>query len=259
MAIKEGFLRMDEEDIVAKSSTGTDRSIAPAARPESLTRFVHDAIRKAIVDKTLEPGARVTEAGLAEQLNVSKTPVREVLLELRQAGLIEDWGRRGGRIISPSRQAITEVIECREAIEVYLAGAVAERASPEACGQIVDLARRSRFAAEKSDGIGFHEVNLSFHLAFADAIGNSLLRRNIDNVLTLGAVLRLRDFPKQSPLMQFAEDHMAIAEAVLNGDRAAAEEAARAHVRHSADYNLAAFAESEQRSEGHLATAHANV
>lgn len=233
--------------------SATTKSAKPglslSARPESLTRSVFEAIRGAIIDKTLEPGMRVTEASLAEQLNVSKTPVREALLELRQAGLIEDWGRRGGRIISPSAKAITEVGELREAVEVYLAGAVAERSAPAARRQIMELAQRCLVTAKKQDGVGFHELNLAFHLAFADALDNRMLRRSVDNILTLSALLRMRDFPKLSPLMDFAAGHVAIAEAVLDGDRIRAEKAARDHVHHSLNYNLGAFREFEQRSQ----------
>ncbi len=58
-------------------------------KPESLADVVYSAIREAIVSKQLLPGERVTEAGLATRLHVSKTPVREAMLRLQEVGLIE--------------------------------------------------------------------------------------------------------------------------------------------------------------------------
>lgn len=64
-------------------------------KPESLADVVYETIREAIINRVIPPGSRLTEAALADQLNVSKTPVREALLKLRQIGLVEPSGRRG--------------------------------------------------------------------------------------------------------------------------------------------------------------------
>ena len=62
----------------------------PLEAPERLADMVYETIRQSIMDKTLAPGARLTESGLAAQLGVSKTPVREALLRLRRIGVIRD-------------------------------------------------------------------------------------------------------------------------------------------------------------------------
>ena len=71
-------------------------------RPDSLTDAVYEAIRRGIIDRRLAPGSPVTEAALAEQLGVSKTPVREALLRLKDIGVIEPNGKRGGRVVQLS-------------------------------------------------------------------------------------------------------------------------------------------------------------
>src|SRR2546429_2443129 len=79
------------------------------ARPESLADMVYDAIRRLVMDKTLPPGSRVSENALAERLGVSKTPVREAMLRLRQIGVIQSDGVRGGRVArSPLPQSRPE-------------------------------------------------------------------------------------------------------------------------------------------------------
>src|ERR1700716_2927871 len=99
--------------------------LALHTRPESLSEVVYETIRDAIVNRTIPPGVRVTEAGLAKQLNVSKTPVREALLRLREIGLIEPSGVRGGRIILPSPTSIRQAYEVRLALETFAAEAAA--------------------------------------------------------------------------------------------------------------------------------------
>src|ERR1043166_7375335 len=73
------------------------QQLAPLTeKPESLTQLVYQALRDAIISKRLPPGERVSEASLARQLRVSKTPVREALLRLHAIGLVEADGGRGG-------------------------------------------------------------------------------------------------------------------------------------------------------------------
>src|SRR5262245_11921143 len=97
-----------------------------ATRPALLAEMVQDAIRDAIVTRRLSPGERITEAALAKQLGVSKTPVREALLKLEYIGLIEPDGARGGRIITPSPESIRSAYEVRMGLETqavrFLAG-----------------------------------------------------------------------------------------------------------------------------------------
>src|SRR5919204_5450508 len=94
-------------------------------RPESLAEMVYEAIRQSIMDKTLKPGSRVSEVGLARQLGVSKTPVREAMLRLRRIGVIESEGLRGGQVVRPSAAAIRQAYELREALEVFAVRQVA--------------------------------------------------------------------------------------------------------------------------------------
>jgi DNA-binding GntR family transcriptional regulator len=84
------------------------QQLAPLTeKPESLTQLVYQALRDAIISKRLPPGERVSEASLARQLRVSKTPVREALLRLHAIGLVEADGGRGGAHCPPVGRADT--------------------------------------------------------------------------------------------------------------------------------------------------------
>jgi DNA-binding GntR family transcriptional regulator len=193
------------------------------------------------VEKAIPPGTRVTEASLAAQLNVSKTPVREALLELRQAGLIEDWGRRGGRIVAPSERRLREISETREALATYLARRAAEVATIKQREQVLKIATQGYKAAQMEDSDSYHKENLNFYEYLAEVIDNRMILDLIRKNLTLGAVLRLRDYAKAIPLVRFAEGNLAVAKAISEGKPDDADAAARERIRTSLTYNIDAF------------------
>ena len=116
------------------------QQLAPLTeKPESLTQLVYQALRDAIISKRLPPGERVSEASLARQLRVSKTPVREALLRLHAIGLVEADGGRGGRIVRPSAELIQHTYEVRGALESLAARLAVERATPAQRSQLLEL------------------------------------------------------------------------------------------------------------------------
>lgn len=211
----------------------------PLEAPERLADMVYETIRQSIMDKSLAPGARLTESGLATQLGVSKTPVREALLRLRRIGVIEPDGVRGGRVISPSRGAIREAYEIREALEVFAVRSVAARVSGSDLERISDAAARSLQHAERGDQAGFREWDFAFHRAIAEAAANPRLKQLIEDVFTLIGTLRQRDFPDSSWSVECARGHVRMADAIAKRDVAEAENAAREHIRRVERYVLA--------------------
>jgi DNA-binding GntR family transcriptional regulator len=212
-------------------------------RPESLTDAVYEAIRDAIINKSIAPGSRVTEAALAEQLNVSKTPVREALLKLRQIGLVESSGRRGGRVTLPSRGSIQHAYEARRVLESAAAELVAERGSDADIGQISDAAKRCLAAAEAGDFAGFLRWDTSFHEQIADATGNPRLCELANDSLALVMALRRRDVPSAGDSVACARAHVGIAGALTARDPDRARQAMSDHVRQVEGYVLASLDE----------------
>ncbi|MGN6174773.1 MAG: GntR family transcriptional regulator [Streptosporangiaceae bacterium] len=199
-------------------------------KPESLTQLVYQALRDAIISKRLPPGERVSEASLARQLRVSKTPVREALLRLHAIGLVEADGGRGGRIVRPSAELIRHTYEVRGALESLAARLAAERATPAQRSELLELAAASLAAAQDQDLDGFRRHDEAFHDVLAAASANSYLARLIDNAYTLTAAARQRDVPRAGDSTDCATGHIRIAEAIAGCDAAAATAEAAAHV-----------------------------
>lgn len=85
--------------------------------PKSLTESVLDHLRNEIVSGKLELGAAISERRLAEQLNVSKTPVREALAQLRNEGLVTVVPRKGAYVFSLSAREVVEICDFRITLE----------------------------------------------------------------------------------------------------------------------------------------------
>jgi DNA-binding GntR family transcriptional regulator len=221
----------------------TDGDVFSELHAESLSDRVFEAIRAAIMQKSLPPGSRLTEAGLAQQFKVSKTPVREALVRLRQVGLIEPEGRRGGRVIRPSREAILWAYETREALECLTARTAAERASDAQRSEILAAAQQSLGGARAGDLAEFRRADGEFHASVKAVSGNPRLSALLDDVFALIVTLRQRDTPDRDESTECGHAHVAIAEAIAAGDADAAEREMRAHVRHVKGFVSAAFAD----------------
>lgn len=230
---------------MAERSAGdlTVANMPAAERPDSLAHSVYTTIRQAIIDGRLQPATRVTETGLAKQLGVSKTPVREALLRLKEIGLIEaDGVSAGGRIITPSETEIRDTYEVRETLETSSARLAAERGDMDMLLEARREAERTVVAADRRDHGAYREADEAFHAMIARAGGNRRLARLIDDTNALISVLRQRAVPGVDASPLCASHHMRISEALIARDGDQAVELMREHVRYVATEILAHFA-----------------
>lgn len=198
-------------------------------KPESLTQMVYDAIRLAIVSKEIAPGTPVSEAQLARDLQVSKTPVRETLLRLQTVGLVEPDGARGLRVITPSLDRIADAYDIRGMLEAGAARLAAERASAEEKEDILQKANESLSAAQSGDSTGFARLDAEFHLEIAAAAKNPRLLTLVEDALSLTRVLRQRDVPAKTDATRCGDQHVGIAQLIIAGDPAGAARHAAQH------------------------------
>ena len=194
-------------------------------KPEPLAEIVFGIVRDAIVRKDLPPGSRISEARLAAQLNVSKTPAREAILRLESIGLVVTDGNRGARVVTPSAANIQHAFEVRMALEAFAARQAAEPAAPTDHALLRELAEQSLRRAEAGDGAGFRELDRQLHAAIAQATDNELLARLAGNAYTLVWALRQRDTPSIGYQVGCAQEHLRIVDAIAahDADRAAGE------------------------------------
>ncbi len=227
---------IDDRWVPATPTDGADG--LDAVSTPSLSSVVFQSVRAAIIDKSIPPGSRLTEASLAARLDTSKTPVRETLLRLRQIGLVEPVGRRGYRVIRPSREAIEQAYEVREALEGMAAGVAADRASTAERTAMREAAACSLTGALDGDLAMFRRWDEEFHGLVAAATRNPRLQAVIDDSADLVVTLRSRDLPYAQASVECGKHHEAIAAAIARGDRPGAEAAMRDHIRQVSSYVL---------------------
>jgi DNA-binding GntR family transcriptional regulator len=201
------------------------------SKPESLTDLVLDAVRDAIVEKTLAPGMRVSEAMLAARLQVSKTPVREALLRLRHMGLVES-ANGGLHVVQPSKETIRNAYELRAGLERAAAMHAATRRCDGDSAALAEFAATSLSCAKAGNAEGFREFDRKFHGLVARCSGNPTLASAIDDALLLASALRLRDVPATGDSAECASEHVRIAEAIKAGEADLAATAMQAHIEH---------------------------
>ena len=150
----------------------------PAAPPDrlyiaSVVDQVYMAIRERISSGSLPRGARVHQEDLAEELGVSRTPVREALRRLAAEGLVEMRTNRGARVADVDQIGMRSSYEARTVIEPGAARLAAGRRLEEPLARMraaVAAQRRSLRSVQRS-----FEANREFHLALAEASGNEFL------------------------------------------------------------------------------------
>jgi DNA-binding GntR family transcriptional regulator len=206
---------------------------APAAdrlNIASVVDQVYTAIRERISSGSLPRGARVHQEDLAEDLGVSRTPVREALRRLAAEGLVEMRTNRGARVADVDQVGMRVSYEARTVIEPGAARLAATRRPPEPIARMraaVAAQRRSLRNVQRS-----FEANREFHLALAAASGNDVLVQFAERlwVARIGETIYERQVRTQERMLLDVREHELIIEAIEAGDARRAESLARRHL-----------------------------
>jgi len=195
---------------------------------------LRDAIEEAIISGEYQPGDRLEELVLATQFGVSRTPVREALRQLHEAGVIEIKPRRGASVAVVSPQHLLNMFETMAGLEA-LAGRLAARRLDET-GRAEILACHEACDAARKDGPdAYYYENERFHLAIYKASANSFLEdqaRSLHRRLKPYRRLQLRSLNR---VEHSFHEHEQIVEAILSGNAEAAAQHLWDHVTIQAD------------------------
>jgi DNA-binding GntR family transcriptional regulator len=147
----------------------------PLRQPKSLADQAADQIRAMIINGQLPSGEPLSEMALAQHLGVSKTPVREAFLRLKQDGLVETSPRRGTYVFEMDREQVRQLSRFRFVLE----RSALDMLSPEARDQLAADQRRlieaMREAISQGDGPKYRALDTKYHLAIARQSGNAFL------------------------------------------------------------------------------------
>ncbi|HYD08935.1 MAG TPA: GntR family transcriptional regulator [Acidimicrobiales bacterium] len=148
-------------------------------------------VRAAIVENRYPPGHRLVEQRIAEELGLSRTPVREALRMLQAEGLVVSERNRGAMVRPLSETEVVDLYGLRIRLESYAVEIATERASEEQLGALVDAADAFRVVCAANDVALLHEANRRFHDGILDAARHhrlaAMLARTVDIPLVFRA------------------------------------------------------------------------
>lgn len=191
--------------------------------------YAYARLKSSILDGHLQPGARLREAELASLLGISRTPLRQALARLELEGLLEVLPRAGLVVSSLDDQAVLELYSTRELLEGAAAAMAAENATQADIDRLAGVLEQGEtFPTDPNE---LRRLNRSFHDALYDASHNRFLIKSLQGLHDALALLGQTTLTAPGRPEAAHEEHRAIVAAIARGDAAAAEAAARAHVR----------------------------
>ncbi|MDQ4051997.1 MAG: GntR family transcriptional regulator [Actinomycetota bacterium] len=142
-------------------------------RATTLADSAYQRISDALLAGTIEPGSRLVMDQLAQELDISRTPVRDALLRLEREGLIEPSGRRGYVVRAVGVDDSIHLYEARESVECFAARRAAAMGAPAI--EHVRAAVRAAAGTDLSDVRAVYEANLAIHRSFVEVLDNPVM------------------------------------------------------------------------------------
>jgi DNA-binding GntR family transcriptional regulator len=201
---------------------------------------------------SLEPGAKLSEITLSEQLGISRTPVREALIQLSNEGLVQFRGNGRCHVATLTKQDVIEMADVRIGLEATAARALARTIQPDQLAELNKLAlaadRAERQAKSRAEWDSAEEA---FHQRLVELAGNT---RIIELLQRQGLLERLLTLPMSDNWRRFATKgdpgHKMIVEALATGDPEQCDRIVRSHTEIRKQHLLETFEEMERASNG---------
>ncbi len=198
-------------------------------RAPSLADQVARQIQDWLADGTLERGRFYSVQQMSDRLDVSRSPVREAMLALHQAGLIEISRNRGFRVVVPTGRDIAEIFAIRLALEPGAAATAARVDGVGTARRLTAVMTRLREAA-RFDDERFTAVDREFHAVILSAAGNERIAQIIERLRDATQNLGASTAHRSRSLRVIAGEHRPLIGAIRQGDQGAAHEAMREHL-----------------------------
>jgi DNA-binding GntR family transcriptional regulator len=204
----------------------------------SLRDQVVQAVRDAIIQGKFRPGEKIPENDLAEQLGVSRTPIREAIRVLEQQGLVETRPKNGTYIAGLDREQVRHGLLVRAALEELAVRQALERLEPDEwdrlCDELAELLRGMRAAGKRGDAVGGTELDVRWHTLLIDAAANPYISRAWSvaglSFLIWSPERELYPLAPEEWIELFDSRHQEVLAALRTADPDAAAEAVRRHI-----------------------------
>ncbi len=201
--------------------------LAPLRAP-SVSDQVFHVLHDKILTCSLPPLSKLSEADVAQQMGISRQPVREAFFRLSQLGFLQIRPQRATIVRPISIKEVLQAMYIRRALEAEVVGQAVQVLDQEGLGQLSDLLGQQAEAAKEGDKIGFHQLDDAFHQQICEANGTGFVWTLIKQ--KKAHMDRVRYLTLSFSVDQALAEHRAIFEALAAPDRDAAIARMRAHL-----------------------------
>ena len=200
---------------------------------------VSDQIRMRIESATasgeLLPGDAIDDIALAHHYKVSRTPVREALLQLQAQGILSSTPRGGSMVAKMNLQQLLSLWELLAELEGIAVRLACERMTNDDIKALMKLHRSSKKIADKEDMDGWQEANLKFHEIIYEGARNPFLRQEVLRIRSRTGVYRRHAFGALGRIKSSYDQHEKIVNAVEKREAEAASLCMADHMRPGRD------------------------
>lgn len=211
------------------------RAAEPAAG-DNLTQRIADSITSAIVERRLMPGTKLAEQKIADVFKVSRTLVRQALMQLSRDHLITLEPARGARVAEPGVEEAKQVFETRNMLEAAMIKRAATQLSDAQIAELRAHLKAESAALQRTDVSGRTRLLADFHVVIARMLGNEVLAGLLGDLVSRCSLIALMYQSAHSAEHSF-DEHVAIVDALQRRDARAAVRLMESHL-HNVERNL---------------------
>lgn len=204
---------------------------APKRKPAALADWTYQYLKKGILNLDFSPGEQMHIEEFAEQLEVSRTPIREAFLRLASEGLIDVRSRVGYFVSEITEQDIRDLFEVREIVETRAARQAAVELSDAEIGKLNVLMQESEEAVQQEDLSTYIENDVRFHGYLQKHIRNQRLLAVMESLNDLTHRERILSIRSLENIESTLVEHKRIVEALEKRDGESAGELMAEHLR----------------------------
>lgn len=195
-----------------------------------LRDVVFNTLRQGILKGELMPGERLMEIHLADQLGVSRTPIREAIRMLELEGLVKMVPRKGAQVSNISKDDLKDVLEVRKALDTLAVKLACERIDKEGLARLKLGAINFRDSVNTGDATKIAEADVAFHDEIHRASGNKRLSSMVNNLAERLFRYRLEYIKESTDRTQLINEHDEIVRCIEMGDKEGALKIMEQHI-----------------------------
>lgn len=197
----------------------------------SLNEIAYNMIKELILNNSLKPGSKIKQEEMAQQLGISRAPLRLSLTRLEAEGLVITYPRRGFFVRNIAKQELREVLEIRTYIEVISIELLIDNFNEEIKSKLLQFLKEFESAYNNKNDKKYFEIDRRFHHYLIEATNNKALER-----ISILSNIQVSRYLIQVDLEASLNDHRELIDSIINNKLQKASEIIKRHLKRVENY-----------------------